>query len=127
FAQENPFRQPVISLAWGQAPSEASTSTLEILVSRTQGWSMSSEMPVSSFQNTWTALSGIGGQDRSEYPTALMGARRTEGRGLWAAAQAAGYPGSRVTVQRWMTRHRRQPTGDSPPADRSLGQSRPGI
>jgi len=29
-------------------------------------------------------------------------------------AQAAGYPGSRVTVQRWVTRHRRHPTGDSP-------------
>ncbi|MCL5065370.1 MAG: transposase [Firmicutes bacterium] len=34
---------------------------------------------------------------------------------LWAAAQAAGYPGSRVTVQRWVTRHRRHPSVDSPP------------
>ena len=34
---------------------------------------------------------------------------------LWTAARAAGYPGSRVTVQRWVTRHRRPSTVDLPP------------
>ena len=34
---------------------------------------------------------------------------------LWTAARAAGYPGSRVTVQRWVTRHRRPSPVDLPP------------
>lgn len=42
-----------------------------------------------------------------------QGERKVEA--LWAAAKAAGYAGSRVTVKRWVTRHRRQPTVDSPP------------
>ncbi len=42
-----------------------------------------------------------------------QGTRNAES--LWAAVRAAGNPGSRVTVQRWVTRHRRQPTEDSPP------------